>query len=75
MYVACGHLVNVYSLTTNILINTLRSKRQQQQQVQPEGGAAAAKAPKGDVHLGHIITMALIDQHIVIALLFVTLFS
>ena len=56
VYVACGHLVNVYSLTTSILISTLRSKRQQ---LQPEG----AKAPKGDVHAGNIIAMQLIGQH------------
>ena len=56
VYVASGHLVNVYSLTTNILISTLRSKRQQPQ---PEG----AKAPKGDVHSGNIISMQLIGQH------------
>ena len=29
VYVASGNLINVYSLTTNILISTLRSKRQQ----------------------------------------------
>lgn len=29
VFIASGNLVNVYSLTTNILIATLRSKRQQ----------------------------------------------
>ena len=56
VYVASGHLVNFYSLTTNILISTLRSKRQQPQ---PEG----AKVPKGDVHSGNIISMKLIGQN------------
>ena len=56
VYVASGHLVNVYSLTTNILISTLRSKRQQPQ-------LEGAKAPKGDVHSGNIISMQLIGQN------------
>lgn len=52
VYIASGNIISVYSLTTGILISTLRSKRQ------------AGTSLKGDVHKGNIIALSLIDNNV-----------
>ena len=52
--VACGNTVIVYSLTTAMIVGTLRSKRQQ-------GGEQQVAKIKGDVHKANIVAMHLIE--------------
>ena len=60
VYVAIGNLINLYSLTTNLLIGTLRSKRQQ-----ASLPADKAKTTHGDVHKAQIIAMKQADERLV----------
>ena len=60
---ACGNTINLYSLTTNILIATLRSKRQQAA-LSPE----KAKVTHGDVHKGMIIAMEIVEDKKIVSL-------